>query len=152
MLIIARRNEDLQKAVDVMCDSDYSDDSPLSIEIKPYKRNRSVLANAFLWGWVYDQIATKLGDAGLVIHCDDGTEHPYTAEILHEIFKQKFLAIGSIEAKGRSLTLYKSTTKLTKPEFSEFIEDVRGFVYQFWEITVQDPREGYWETILQELK
>lgn len=125
--------------------------SPVAIKVEPYKRKRSSLQNAFLWGWIYAEIVRHLADAGIVLNCDDG-EHPYTADILHEIFKQKFLAIGCLEAKGRSLTLYKSTTDLNTAQFSEFVENVRGFVYQFWNITVADPVSGHYQTLAEELR
>jgi len=128
-----------------------SNDSPVAVKVEPYKKKRSNLQNAFLWGWIYAQIESQLADAGIVINCDDGTEHPYTKDVLHEIFKQKFLAIGCIEAKGRSLPLFKSTTELNKAQFSEFVERVRQFVYQFWGITVHDPVDRYWQQIAREL-
>lgn len=126
--------------------------APVAIKVEPYKRRRSDLQNRFLWGWIYAELERQLADAGIVIHCDDGTGHPYTKDVLHEIFKTKFLAIGSIEAKGRSLTLYKSTTQLNTQEFSEFVENVRRFAYQFWGITVHDPVDKYYRTILEEIR
>lgn len=125
--------------------------APVAIKVEPYKKKRSDLQNRFLWGWVYEQIRSQLEAAGIVINCDDGTEHPYTKEVLHEIFKTKFLAIGSIEAKGRSLTLYKSTTELNTAQFSEFVEQVRRFVWQFWSIQVQEPVSGYYKTLTEEI-
>ncbi|MEX2964593.1 recombination protein NinB [Microbulbifer sp. TYP-18] len=126
-------------------------DKPIAVKVGPLKENRTSLQNKFLWGWVYKEISRQLDEAGIVIPCDDGTEHPYTKELLHEIFKQKFLAIGSIEAKGKSITVYRSTTKLTKKEFSEYLEDVRRFVFDFWRITVLDPHQGQYKTIWGEL-
>lgn len=128
-----------------------SADAPVVIKVEPYKKKRSDLQNRFIWGWVYSEIERQLQDAGIVIHCDDGTEHPYTKEILHEIMKQKFLAVGSIEAKGRSLILHKSTTDLNTAQFSEFVEQVRQFVFQFWNITVADPVSGYYKTLAEEI-
>ncbi|MEW5248898.1 recombination protein NinB [Microbulbifer sp. 2201CG32-9] len=126
-------------------------EKPMAVRVEPFRATRSTLQNRFLWGWVYAEIARQLDEAGIVIPCDDGREHPYTKELLHEIFKQKFLAIGSIEAKGKSITLYGSTTKLTKKKFSEYLEDVRRFVFDFWHITVTDPYAGEYKAIWGEL-
>lgn len=126
-------------------------DNPVAIKVEPYKKKRSTLQNSFLWGWVYAEIERRLADAGIVIHCDDGAEHPYTKDVLHEIFKQKFLAIGCLEAKGRSLPLFKSTTELNKVQFSEYCEQVRQFVCQFWHIAVPDPVDQYWQSIAREI-
>ena len=149
---IIRNDHEKAQAVAALVDVRPDKDNPVAIKFEPYKKKRSDLQNRYLWGWIYDQIARQLDEAGIVIHCDDGTEHPYTKDVLHEIFKQKFLAIGTLEAKGRSLPLYESTTGLNKKQFSEFTESVRGFVWQFWGITVADPNAGYWQTIAKEIR
>ncbi|WP_299940898.1 recombination protein NinB [uncultured Microbulbifer sp.] len=128
-----------------------SADKPMAVKVGPFKATRSTLQNRFLWGWVYSEISRQLDEAGIVIPCDDGTEHPYTKDVLHEVFKQKFLAIGSIEAKGKSIILYGSTAKLTKKKFSEYLENVRRFAFDFWGITVVDPYVGQYKAIWGEL-
>lgn len=127
-------------------------DKPLTVQIKQ-GLNRTALQNSFLWGWIYTQLAEKLADAGIVIPCDDGTEHPYTKDVLHEIFKRKFLVIGVVESKGRSLELYRSSTELSTAEFCDFVRDVRQFAWQFWGIQIPEPVGRYrndWESWLRE--
>lgn len=113
-------------------------DKPVTVEIKQGV-NRTKLQNSFLWGWIYARLEAALAEAGIVIPCDDGTEHPYTKDVLHEIFKRKFLILGVIESKGRSLELYRSTTELTTAEFCDFVRSVRQFAWQFWEIQIPAP-------------
>lgn len=81
----------------------------VSIEVEEFKRKRSNEANAYYWlfnNWVAD----FLNDAG----CYYG-EHkiPYTAELIHEIQKQLF---------GIS-----TTTKMTKPDFCQYINKITMF-------------------------
>lgn len=121
------------------------------VQIKEGALNRSTLQNAYLWGWVYVQIVDQLDSAGHVIPTKDG-EHPYTKDILHEIFRTKFLQVGEIEAtNGKTLPIYKSTTKLTKAEFSEYVDNVQKFAYQFWRVTVPVPNRGQWHDYYQQL-
>ena len=129
-------------------------DKPVTVEIKQGV-NRTKLQNSFLWGWIYTRLEAVLAEAGIVIPCDDGTEHPYTKDVLHEIFKRKFLVVGVVESKGRSLELYRSTTELTTAEFCDFVRSVRQFAWQFWEIQIPEPVGRFsadWQSWLDEAK
>jgi hypothetical protein len=112
---------------------------PKAVKIEDKLPTRTQLQNRYLWGWIYASIESQQEAGGIVIHCDDGREVPYTKEILHEIFKRKFLVIGVLEAKGKSLELYRSTTELKTIEFCEFVRKVEQFAYQFWKITIPQP-------------
>lgn len=109
---------------------------PKAVKIEDKLPTRTQLQNRYLWGWIYSNIDGQLEAAGIVIQCDDGREVPYTKDILHEIFKRKFLVIGVLEAKGKSLELYRSTTELSTVEFCDYVRKVEQFVWQFWQITV----------------
>lgn len=114
------------------------------LQIKDGAAKRSVLANAYLWGWVYSSISGALEAAGIAIATTTG-EHPYTKDVLHEIFRTKFLQIGEIQSKkGRVLPIYKSTTALNSSEFSEYVDNVKKFTYQFWGVQVPAPTRGIW--------
>lgn len=112
---------------------------PKAVKIEDKLPTRTQLQNRYLWGWIYASIESQLEAGGIVIQCDDGREVPYTKEILHEIFKRKFLVIGVLEAKGKSLELYRSTTELKTIEFCEFVRKVEQFAHQFWKITIPQP-------------
>lgn len=112
---------------------------PICVKVEPKVPKRSLLQNAYLWGWIYANIESQLDAGGIVIHCDNGQEVPYTKEILHEIFKRKYLVVGVIESKGKSLEIYRSSTELSTIEFCEFVRNIEKFVYQFWQITVPQP-------------
>ena len=113
-------------------------DKPLTVEINEGEQ-RTKLQNAFLNGWIYRQGAQLLEDAGIVIDCDDGTEHPYTRDVIHEIMRRKYLTIGELKAKGRTLPIIQSTAELTTGQFCEYVDNVRGFFWQFWRVQIPDP-------------
>ena len=112
---------------------------PKTVKISDKAPTRTQLQNRYLWGWVYASIESQLEGGGIVIHCDDGREIPYTKDILHEIFKRKFLIAGVIESRGKSLEMYRSTTELNTREFCDYVGNVEKFAYQFWGITVPPP-------------
>lgn len=113
---------------------------PIAVHIQRKGAGRTKMQNAYLWGWVYAQIVKALRDGGITIPLANGDTYPYDTEILHQIFKRKFLAIGTIIAKnGSELVTEKSTTSLTKKEFSAYCDDVEGFVWEFWNIRIPAP-------------
>lgn len=123
------------------------------VQIKTGAPKRSELQNAFMWGWVYREIARQLHEAGIVIPLEDGGEHPYTVDVLHEIFKEKFLTTGEIRSnRGRTLKLYASTAKLSRKAFSEYIEQIEQFCNQLWGIHIGPPNRGIWHEYYQALE
>lgn len=123
------------------------------VKIEDKKITRTALQRSYQWGWVYDQIVKSLDAAGIVIPLEDGAEHPYTADILHEIFKTKLLPPSNvIKAKnGKELIIPGSTANMPKKAFSEFIDSVKNFVYQVWGIQVPEPTRGKWFDYYKEL-
>ena len=128
---------------------------PKAVKIEDKLPTRTQLQNRYLWGWIYSSIESQLEAAGIVIQCDDGREVPYSKDILHEIFKRKFLILGVIESRGKSLELYRSTTELSTIEFCDYVRKVEQFAYQFWQITVP-PAVGqnlkYWSQWAEEAR
>lgn len=111
---------------------------------------RTDQANRYLWGWLYRQIEKALEDAGIVIPADDGTEYPYTKDILHEIFKEMFLCKATIKRAGKERKLCWSTTELAKkskeyengderPSFSWYVQQIQQFCSQYWKVEVPEP-------------
>jgi len=128
-------------------------ESPVAVRVEPYKPNRSDCQNRFLWGWVYKNLAEQLAAAGIVIPCDDGTEIPYTSEVLHEwVFGKKYRVQAEHTIKGRTQYQFESTAKMNKARFSEYIQQVRDFAFQYWGITIPEPTDRYWSAMLEELK
>jgi NinB protein len=84
----------------------------LTVEKKRVKRSDQ--QNRYLWGVVYEVIARQCG---------------YTTEQIHDLLRYKFLKVED----GRTPGMYTitSTTKLTKDEFSEYIEQIRAWASEF---------------------
>lgn len=123
------------------------------IEIKPESQTRSSLQNRYLNGWVYKQITYILEDAGISIKCDDGTEIPYTRDILHDcVFSDVFRVVDEIEVMGVKKNVYEHTSDMNKARFSEYLDQVKKFCHSYWGITVPEPNEGYWMSILDDIK
>lgn len=117
---------------------------PLAVKIEPYKKNRSQLQNALLWGWVYAQLAKLLEEGGVVMRLDDGGEMPWTVDVIHEAMKQMYgkraAPITTVRrGKRRTLEFSPSTTNMTTSEFSEYIENIKKFSWQFWQVQIPDP-------------
>ena len=103
--------------------------------------DRSASQNAYLWGWLYRHVASALHDSGQVITCDDGTEIPFTADILHDwVFADRFRVSGVAMYRGKEKKLYESTSKMTKKRFGEYVEQIKQFSIQYWGIHIPETR------------
>lgn len=88
------------------------------VEIKEYRKNRSNAQNRTYWMWL-NAIAPESG---------------YSAEDLHEVFKQRFLGLEervvSFTRNGKVVREImcrpKSTAWLTVAEFSDYLRRVEG--------------------------
>lgn len=136
---------------------------PILIDVRP--ETRTAAMNRFLWGWLYRRTAEQLKDAGIVIALDDGSEHPYDSEMIHEIAKRKLLVRAEgMTTDGKVFRRYWSTTELARkskdvegterPSFREYVDGYRALVYQLWKITIPDPplRVADYADIMDELR
>ena len=114
------------------------------VTLEPWEEKRNQLQNRYLWGWLYKNIVQQLEDAGIVIPLDDGREYPYTADMLHEIFKETFLCYDTIVHKGKERKLCYSTTQLLRKakqgeeqrSFRNYVTQIKQFVHQMWAIDI----------------
>ena len=128
----------------------FAAETPQAITIEPWEANRSKSSNAYLWGWLYKKIAEQLHEGGIVIACDDGTEIPYTVDILHDhVFARRFRVANIIEAKGNKYYNYESTSKMKKARFTEYCKQITEFAHQYWRIDVPQPVSGYFKNLLE---
>jgi len=109
---------------------------------------RTSLQNRYLWGWIYNkQICQKLSDAGVTLN-----DMPWTKDLLHAVFKEKFLVEGEIEFNGQILKVYESTASMGRKRFTEYVdEQIKPFVWGLWEISIDPPNEGYWREVFREI-
>lgn len=149
---IIRNEDNLKNAMEALSRVEPDEKKPWAMKVGPHKLKRTDLQNRYLWGWIYKYIEAKLADGGISIKCADDREVPYTRDILHEIFKGKFLILEVIETKKSSLTIYKSTKDLKTDEFSAYCTAIKSFVWSFWKIQVPEPRDGVYSKYAKELE
>lgn len=87
------------------------EDKKVDIIVNRRLDNRSMQANKYLWGVVYETVSQCTG---------------FTPEEVHEIFKKKFLSYRK-QYKGKSYLFTKSTANLNTLEFSEYVEKIKQF-------------------------
>ena len=103
--------------------------------------DRSALQNAYLWGWAYRNLAADLHNSGRVITCDDGTEIPFTKDILHDwVFADRFRVSGVAMFRGKEKKLYESTAKMSKARFTEYVEQIKQFSIQYWGVHIPETK------------
>jgi len=87
-------------------------ESPLAIWIGPYKKIRSLEANALYWRLV-----------GMVV---SATGH--TRDTLHTFFKKSAFGVRIEEVGGQLLEVIPSSATVSRGDFSELIEHVQRFI------------------------
>lgn len=146
MLYIVRTQETLDNAVQAVCRLEPESERPMAVKVFQWDGKRTALQNNYLNGWVYKQLAILLEEAGTVIPCDDGTEIPYTRDILHDlVFAARFRVKTEFVVKGKVKKLYESTADMGKKRFSEYIEQIHNFAYQYWGVHIPPPHGIYME-------
>lgn len=104
-------------------------DGRYRILIEPYYK-RSTQQNRYYWGLVIPMVAEAFKELG----------HELSHEETHEFLKSKFNAKEVVNKDtGEVLNLPLSTTRLTKMEFSEYIEQIQRFGAMFLNINIPDP-------------
>ena len=81
------------------------------LSIDERKPKRSERQNAYLWLYI-----------GLI-----ADETGYTKDEVHSLMKGKFLTREIKEVMGQKVRITKSTTDLTKSEFSDYIQEIEAF-------------------------
>lgn len=149
--ILCKSQRDAWRAASAITQAPIQEGEEWLVTMQPYTVKRSELQNRYLWGWLYRNIEKQLEDGGIHIPLDDGSEYPYTKDILHDIFKEMFLCYGEIartspktgERKVRKLCY--STTQLVKHAkteeqeqrcFSVYVTKIKQFAFQVWGIHI----------------
>lgn len=84
---------------------------PWSVEIKPYKKNRSLAQNKLFWRYM-----------GII-----GEEIGYDPQDCHDVICQKLLGTEHKTVMGDVIIVIKGTKKLNVKEFAHFIEAIIRF-------------------------
>ncbi len=92
------------------------------IEVKKWRKQRTLNQNAFYWAVVIEMLAYELG---------------YSQDEAHEAMKWQFL---KIEIDGKPSTV-RSTHDLTTIEFMEYINKIKEWAFNFLNLIIPDPNE-----------
>lgn len=107
---------------------------------------RSSLQNRFLNGWIYKNAVGGLNDAG---HSISG--QPWTRDRFHAAMQSCFLVIDEFELNGETHHVYESTADMSSKRFCEYVDQVKGFVYDSWGVTIPDPEDDFYRELMQEI-
>ncbi len=122
-----------------------SADEPMQVDIKPFKRNRSVSQNALMWQWL-TIIGGELGN---------------TKDEQHRQCKELFLVPilmrddPDVERMGQMLeqtgdigrlAAVLSTTHLTTAQFTAYLQDIEALAGELG-ITLPHPADHYYEAM-----
>lgn len=117
--------KDIKKAFDALKDGKYL------IDINNADK-RSTPQNRYYFGLVIPIVRKGIKDLGTEL----------TKEETHEFLKARFNAEGIVNIKtGEIIDVPKSTTRLSKFEFMEYIEKIQKFAAEFLSIVIPDPGE-----------
>lgn len=103
----------------------------VEIIIKKARSKRSDQQNRYMWGCVIAIVRQGLKDLGYIM----------SPEETHEFLKDKFLDYETM-ANSDGIEIgkkYKSTTELTKGEFSSYIEQIQIFAAEILNVVIPDP-------------
>lgn len=108
------------------------DGKEIDIVMKKAKSKRSDRQNRYYFGCVVPIICQALKDLG----------HDLNKVECHEWLKMKFNYTSIADGQGNHISdIPKSTTRLTKTEFGEFIERVAQFAATHLNVAIPEPNE-----------
>lgn len=96
----------------------------MTVEILPFKKNRSSQQNRYYFGAVLPLLADNYGDS---------------KNDFHEYLKRKFLMPTVVKVNGFTFEIMPSTAKLSTNDFNEFVEQVCRFASEEMGIFVPPP-------------
>ena len=96
----------------------------IDVTVENHRTKRSTPQNSYLWGVVYEVIARHTG---------------YSSDQVHDLMRYQFLRVED----GRTPGLYTitSTAKLSKDEFSTYIEEIKLWASEFLSVYIPSPDE-----------
>ena len=95
--------------------SEIDNNTHADLFIRIGKATRSIKQNSYLWAVVYPTIR---------IFMADNHNQEYSDEAIHEATKEMFLPSRVEQWASREVKVYRSTAKLTKQEFADYLDQV----------------------------
>ena len=127
--IVNIREKKIQNPKDVKKLFDSLKDGKYLVEIN-YTDKRSDPQNRYYWGLVVPIVQKGINDLGTELTRDE----------THEFLKARFNSEGIVNNNtGEVVEVPKSTTRLSKFQFMEYIERIQRFAAEFLSIVIPDP-------------
>lgn len=98
------------------------------VSISKRKSKRSNPQNRYYWGAVIPIVRDCLRDAG----------HRLTIEDTHLMLRGRFLTEAIHLQHGDFIDQIRSTSSLSKSEFSDYIEDIRSFMQEYFNTDIPE--------------
>ena len=115
-------------------------DEIMVVRIEPEEKKRTLRQNKYLWGVVYKYLVDN--DPGYFVN--EETERLLHVrgiamnEIVHEFCKAQFLPPVDLGIGG-GLRITKSTAKLNRQEFNDYVENIRRWAAEALQVFIPDP-------------
>lgn len=115
-------------------------DEILVVRIEPEEKQRTKRQNRYLWGVVYKYLVDN--DPGYFVN--EETEMLLRGrgismtEIVHEFCKAQFLPPVELSIGG-GIKITKSTAKLKRQEFNDYVENIRRWAAEALQVFIPDP-------------
>ena len=123
-------------------------DEIMVVRIEPEEKKRTQRQNKYLWGVVYKHLVDN--DPGFF--SNEETELLLKGrgiamnEIVHEFCKSAFLPPVEL-AIGGGMKITKSTAKLNRQEFNDYVENIRRWAAETLQVFIPDPYAAGYEDI-----
>lgn len=102
------------------------------VQIKKYRNTRTNNQNAYLWGVVYPAVMQGFIDMGW----DEITN----VDMVHEIFKAKFLTTEAVNKHtGELISFPLSTAKMDTQQFTTYVDQITDFAREHLKIEIPTP-------------
>lgn len=123
-------------------------DEIMVVRIEPEEKKRTQRQNKYLWGVVYKYLVDN--DPGYF--CNEETERLLKGrgiamdEVVHEFCKAQFLPPLELSIGG-GMKITKSTAKLNRQEFNDYVENIRRWAANELQVFIPDPYAAGYEDI-----
>jgi hypothetical protein len=110
-------------------DADY----PVVVEVRPRKRFRSDVQNAYYWGVCVHMVCQRLREIG----------HDVDKDLTHEFLKGRFLYTEMIDPETNEvMKIPRKTSDLSTQEFIDYTEQVKQFAAEKLDLFIPDPNDN----------
>ena len=124
-------------------------DEIMVVRIEPEEKKRTLRQNKYLWGVVYKYLVDN--DPGYFVN--EETERLLKGrgiamdEVVHEFCKAQFLPPVDLGIGG-GMRITKSTAKLNRQEFNEYVESIRRWAAESLQVFIPDPYAAGYDALV----